>query len=240
MALPNMSYSPAFIAELSRRYPLVEVTRCFGTREYRLTCVRDQDALLAGITDEAEVDNFPFGLLLWAAAIGISERIIAEPTLVVGKTVLEIGAGGVGLPGFVAKEVGAKHVLQTDYHAESLILLARNAEQNGYAGQVNQARADWRDFPQIGQPFDIVLGSDVLYERTLHDPLLALLPRLVAPGGVLLVSDPMRPQALAFMERLESETEQEWHTPVMTGQRVTEPDGKSREIAIFYVRRKKE
>jgi predicted nicotinamide N-methyase len=235
-----MSNPHSFIAELSERYPLVEVSRRFGNRDYRLTCVRDQDALLAGITDEAEVDNFPFGLLLWASAIGLSERIVAEPALVAGKTVLEIGAGGVGLPGLVAKEVGAGCVLQTDYHVESLSLLARNAEQNGFAGQVDQARADWRDFPDLGQPFDTVLGSDVLYERTLHDPLLALLPTLVAPGGRLVVSDPMRPQALSFMERLESETGHRWHTPIMTGQSVTEPDGKSREIAIFSVERKKE
>ncbi|MBC8138039.1 MAG: methyltransferase domain-containing protein [Fibrella sp.] len=235
-----MSNATPFIAELSVRYPLVEVSRRFGDREYRLTCVRDQDALLSGITDEAEVDNFPFGLLLWASAIGLSERIVEEPSLVRQKNVLEIGAGGVGLPGLVAKEVGAKDVLQTDYHAESLTLLAQNALRNGYAGRVRQARADWRDFPAVGQPFDVVLGSDVLYERTLHDPLLTLLPCLVAPGGMLLLSDPMRPQALAFMDRLEAETGQEWEPPVvMTGQRVTEPDGKMREIAIFQVHRKK-
>lgn len=235
-----MTNNTSFMAELSARYPLVEVSRRFGNREYCLTCVRDQDALLAGITDEAEVDNFPFGLLLWASSIGLSEQIVDCPSLVLGKTVLEIGAGGVGLPGLVAQEVGAKQVIQTDYHQESLILLAQNAEQNGYAGRVEQTRADWRDFPEIGQPFDIVIGSDVLYERTLHDTLLTLLPQLVVPGGILLLSDPMRPQALSFMERLETETGAEWELPViMTGQQVTEPDGKTREIAIFRIHRKK-
>ncbi len=234
-----MPENDSLLAELSDRYPLVDVSRRFGDREYRLTCVRDQDALLSGITDEAEVDNFPFGLLLWASAIGLSERIVAEPSLVAGKRVLEIGAGGVGLPGLVAKEMGAGEVLQTDYHEESLVLLVRNAGQNGYAGRVTQARADWRDFPDLGPPFDVVLGSDVLYERTLHDSLLALLPRLVAPGGLLLLSDPIRPQSLRFVERLEAETRSEWSLPVvMGGQHVTEPDGKTREIALFSVTRK--
>ncbi|MBC7804654.1 MAG: methyltransferase domain-containing protein [Akkermansiaceae bacterium] len=229
----------SFIAGLPKRYPLVDVSRRFGNCEYRLTCVRDQDALLSGITDEAEIDNFPFGLLLWASAIALSERIIEEPSLVARKSVLEIGAGGVGLPGLVAKQMGAERVLQTDYHTESLTLLAQNAAQNGYAGRVEQLRADWRSFPELGQPFDVVIGSDVLYERTLHDPLLTLLPRLVVPGGLLLLSDPMRPQALSFMARLEAETGEEWLPAVMTGQRTTEPDGGVREIAIFCVRRKK-
>lgn len=226
--------------DLSVQYPLVEVARDFGGREYRLMCVRDQDALLAGIRDEADVDNFPFGLLLWASAIGLAEYIVGESSLVAGKSVLEIGAGGVGLPGLVARGCGARRVLQTDYHDESLALLVRNAERNGYAGLVEQARADWRDFPDLGQPFDIVIGSDVLYERTLHDPLLAVLPGLVAPGGTLLLSDPLRPQSLAFLERVEAETAGAWELPVgMAGRRVMEPDGARRDTAIFRLKRKK-
>jgi predicted nicotinamide N-methyase len=228
------------IDQLSNRFPLVDVSRRFGSRDYCLTCVRDQDALLSGITDEAEVENFPFGLLLWASAIGLAEHLLSEPGLVAGKGVLEIGAGGVGLPGLVASEAGASEVLQTDYHEESLALLARNAEQNGYEGRVVQARGDWREFPELGQPFDVVIGSDVLYERTLHNSLLTLLPRLVAQGGTLLLSDPMRPQAVSFMERLEAESGAEWDLPVtMISRRVTEPDGKAREIAIFHITRKK-
>ncbi len=234
-----MTNSTLFLSQLSERYPLVEVSRRFADREFRLTCVRDQDALLSGITDEGQVEQFPFGLLLWAAAIGLAERVAEEPSLVAGKNVLEIGAGGVGLPGLVAATVGAAQVLQTDYHEESLALLAQNTEQNGCTERVRQAGADWKCFPELGQPFDVVLGSDVLYERTLHTTLLELLPRLVTPGGLLLLSDPLRPQAMTFIERLENESQGEWKLPVtMTGRRVTEPDGTEREIALFRVRRK--
>ncbi len=228
-----------FLAELARRYPLTCVSRRFGDHEFHLTCVRDQDALLAGVTDEAGVDEFPFGLLLWPSAIALAEQIAREPGLVAGKRVLEIGAGGVGLPGFAAREAGAASVLQTDYHAESLALLARNATQNGCAGHVRQTAGDWRAFPDLGQPFDVVIGSDVLYARPLHDALMELLPQLVAPGGRLLISDPMRPQALAFIGRMEMEAIDTWLLPVdMTGHRVICPDGKSHEIAIFRAIRK--
>ena len=226
------------LAALARRFPLVTVPLAVAGRDFSITCVRDQDALLAGITDEAEIDRFPFGLLLWASALGLAERFAEEPGLVAGKRVLEIGAGGVGLPGLVAAHLGAAHVVQTDYHDESLALLAHNAAANGFAGRVTPERGDWRNWQNVGEPFDVVLGSDVLYERTLHDALLSLLPTLVAPGGWLLLSDPLRPQGLAFVERLEQSDA--WESPVtMTGRSVTEPDGGLRQIALFAVRRKK-
>ena len=233
-----MTETDPVFAALARRFPLVTVPLVVAGRAFDLLCVRDQDTLLAGITDEAEVDRFPFGLLLWASAIALAESLAASPEVVTGKRVLEIGAGGVGLPGLVAAHLGAAHVTQTDYHAESLTLLAHNARTNGFAGRVTQVRGDWRDFAGVGQPFDVVLGSDILYEHALHDALLTLLPKLVVPGGLLLLSDPLRPQALTFIERLEAQDDY-WRLPVkMTGHTVTEPDGTMRQTAQFALRRR--
>ena len=232
--MPEISAS---FAKIKERYPLVTIRREWAGREFSLTCVRDQDALLAGIDDDTDIDHFPFGMLLWASAIGLAERLVSEPALVQGKRVLEIGAGGVGLPGLIAAHRGAAEVIQTDYHDESLDLLAYNATQNGFADSVRQARADWRDFPELGQPFDIVLGSDVLYERSLHPTLAELLPRLVSPGGVLLLADPMRPQALAFMDQQEKDASTFWELPIaMQGKRV-EGVRETRDIALFSLRR---
>jgi predicted nicotinamide N-methyase len=46
-------------------------------------------------------------------------------------------------------------------------------------------------------PWDLVLAADVLYERRNVDQLLALLPRL---GGEVLLADPGRPPAAAFLD----------------------------------------
>ena len=49
-------------------------------------------------------------------------------------------------------------------------------------------------------PFDLVLASDVLYERRNVRQLLDLLPRLVTPRGLILIADPGRPAAEEFLD----------------------------------------
>lgn len=176
---------------------------------------------------EQDVDLFPYGLLLWASATGLSQRMAEAPDLVCGKRVLELGTG-VGLPGLVARHLGA-YVVQTDYQEEALQLARRNAQQNGVA-DIEYLLADWRDFPDIG-PFDLVLGSDILYERSLHQTLLDLLRRLVPPDGLLLLSDPIRPQAIDFIDRLEHVG---WQVTIES--REVDWEGTPREIALFAAR----
>jgi hypothetical protein len=54
-----------------------------------------------------------------------------------------------------------------------------------------------------GSPWEVVLGADLLYEQRNAEQLLELLPRL---GGDLLLAEPGRPFASAFLERWEVET----------------------------------
>jgi hypothetical protein len=54
----------------------------------------------------------------------------------------------------------------------------------------------------LGAPWDVVLGADLLYERRNAEQLLELLPQL---GGDLLLAEPGRPFAPAFLERWEVE-----------------------------------
>jgi hypothetical protein len=46
----------------------------------------------------------------------------------------------------------------------------------------------------------VVLAADVLYERRDVDPLLALVERVVAPGGELWLAEPGRPPAARFLK----------------------------------------
>jgi predicted nicotinamide N-methyase len=54
-------------------------------------------------------------------------------------------------------------------------------------------------------PWDLVLASDVLYERRNANLLLRLLPQLVDERGLVLIADPQRAAAARFLERVESE-----------------------------------
>ncbi len=88
-------------------------------------------------------------------------------------------------------------MLATDGDPEALELVEWNARANGV--RVETATADWSDPGELLEraPFDLVLASDVLYERASVAQLLSLLPRL-APEAWL--ADPGRPAAEPFLE----------------------------------------
>ncbi len=212
----------------SSTYPLTDTALTIAGRPWTITAVQDQNALVERVRTDEDLERFPYGLLLWASAIGLAEEIAARPALVAGKRVLEIGAG-VGLPGIVAQSLGAE-VTQTDHQEAALELAGRNAEQNGVSG-IRRLVLDWRNFDHDAR-YEVVLGSDVLYERTLHASLAALFPRVLAPNGLLLVSDPLRPQALDFVDALERAGG--WRYS-LESRRVAEPGGGVKEIALFFV-----
>jgi hypothetical protein len=76
---------------------------------------------------------------------------------------------------------------------------AANAEDNGLA--VRAVRCEWRDPTplELDGPWDLVLGSDVLYDDSSARHLLALLGRVVAPAGEVWLADPGRPPASSFL-----------------------------------------
>jgi predicted nicotinamide N-methyase len=190
-------------------------------RRWHLEAVADQSALTA-VADDC--DAFPFGLLLWEAAPVLAGVLADRAATLAGRHVLELGCG-VGLAGLVAGGAGAR-VTQTDHAAEALLLARANAERNGVDGIV-QALADWTDWRERRR-FDLVIGSDILYEAGLHAALLAILERNLQPGGRVLLTDPGRTTTPAFLARMEQAG---WHverrsrevpavTPVRAGETV--------------------
>lgn len=168
-----------------------------GGRPFHLQAVTDQDALLDQVRTDADLDAFPYGLMLWPAAVALAEAVWERGDALAGKRVLELGCG-IGLAGLVAAARGAR-VVQTDYQEEALDLAARAARANGLP-QIERRRGDWRDWPDDLTGFDLVIASDILYERSLHPALTALLPRLPAPDAPLWIADPLRPQAFDLLD----------------------------------------
>jgi predicted nicotinamide N-methyase len=213
-------------AKLGERYPLVDRSVEAAGRIWRITAVESQDTLLEAVHTDSDLEIFPYGLLLWASAIGLAQLLAEKRSLIQGKRVLEIGSGA-GLPGIVAQSLGA-NVSQSDYQSDALLLSRINAAQNGVQG-IETFIADWREFnPE--RKYDVVIGSDVMYERSVHDALAEVLERAVAPGGLILLSDPMRPQAMEFMDRME----REGHRYRMESEPVWW-EGERREIAFFEI-----
>lgn len=186
--------------ELERRFQLQTVAAQFKEQSLQITKVADLDQLLEGVSD---ADQIPFWAELWPAALGLTRFIADNAHLVARRSVLELGAG-VGLAGIAARLAGAD-LLQTDYLEEALRFIRVNSLRNGLS-EPRLLLADWRAFPEIGR-FDLVLGADILYERTLHDDLMAVIEKTVKPDGLVWLADPGREAAVEFILKM---TERGW------------------------------
>jgi predicted nicotinamide N-methyase len=112
-----------------------------------------------------------------------------------GLKTVELGSG-LGVPALVAAARGAD-VTALDWAAPAADLLWQNATRNGI--ELDARHGDWRSF---GGSYDLVLGSDLLYEERNADALLAVLPTLAAE---VLLAEPGRPHAGDFFARAEAE-----------------------------------
>jgi predicted nicotinamide N-methyase len=195
---------PLRAAPRSRRRPdrslrstLIEERLDLAGRELTLLRPPSADELIDEETFD-EDEFLPYWAELWPSGIALAHAVAALD--LDGKRVLELGAG-LGLPSFAAALRGAD-VLAIDWAEDAVALLRDNAARNGI--ELRAERVRWDDAgPLLEQaPWDLVLGADLLYEQRNADRLLDLLPRL---GGDVLLADPGRPFAAAFLAQWDVE-----------------------------------
>ena len=164
-------------------------------RTFKVLAVADVNALVDTIDPEefGRDERFPYWAELWPSSIILGEYCLRSCDRVSPPTVLEIGCG-LGLAGMCAASAGARvHV--TDYEDDALAFARFNFEHNLSADVIGQRvtfeKMDWRT-PVIAGKFDIVMGSDVLYERRNFAPILTLVAHALCHGGVAVFTDPHR------------------------------------------------
>lgn len=169
-----------------------------GAKTYRIVRPVAADALIDEEDFERD-ERLPYWAELWPSAISLARYLSRED--VSGRRTIELGCG-LGLPSVVALARGAR-VLATDHYAAALDFAAHNARLNT-GRTLETALLDWRapETESLGI-FDLVFAADVLYEARNAPVLAALVPRLLAPGGEVILADPRRQAAPAFMERME-------------------------------------
>jgi predicted nicotinamide N-methyase len=131
-----------------------------------------------------------------------SSRVLALAMLnhpIGGLRVLEIGAG-LALASLVMHRRGAD-VTVSDWHPLTEEFLGHNLVLNGLGPLLYQA-GNWEstaatDNPALGR-FDLIVGSDLLYERQQPAQLAAFIFRHAAPTAVVIIVDPDRGNRAAF------------------------------------------
>lgn len=183
---------------------VVEDAIAIDGTELSIVRPRDSEDLLDEEAFERE-ELLPYWAELWPSALALA-RTLAGRSLRGART-LELGCG-LGLPSIVAAHAGAR-VVATDWSAEALAFARANAARNGAA--IETLECSWAQPAPIvdAAPWDLVLASDVLYERRGAELLLGLLPRLVDERGEVLIADPGRPPAASFLTALEGDWRRE-------------------------------
>lgn len=216
---------PRVIVTPSGELPLHEYHLRLGDHAWRIL----HAAAVFGEDDEqrflgAEI-RIPYGLALWPSSVALAHDL-ATRTLA-GKRLLELGAG-TGLPGIVAATLGAT-VVQTDFHDVALQLCVQNARRNG--ASIEHRAADWTAWKDTAR-YDVVLGSDTLYMEAMRPHLRAIFDANLAPGGTLLLADPLRKQSVPLFEAMEADG---WS--VTMSKWTVGGDTESRAVGVYELRR---
>ena len=118
---------------------------------------------------------------------------------ITGKRVLEIGCG-IGLPSLVLQRRGAR-IVASDMHPLAEPFLAYNAALNDLPA-LHYRQLRWgHPLPALGD-FDMLIASDVLYERGHAELLSNLIERHARPQCELVITDPGRGHSAELTRRL--------------------------------------
>jgi 2-polyprenyl-3-methyl-5-hydroxy-6-metoxy-1,4-benzoquinol methylase len=188
----------AVIAGLRRSW------RTFGDSPdtaFGLWVLDDPDAMIDSLTQE-EFDRtderMPYFALIWPSADALVATILAGPALD-GQRVLDLGCG-LGPCGFAAARRGAR-VTFFDWEPRAIDIVKASAQRQPTPAESHQYLAgDWRQPPPM-EPFDLILGADVLYEQRNGPAVATFLASHLAPGAEAWIADPGRPQAGPFPEQ---------------------------------------
>ncbi len=183
------------------RYELTTRHYEFAGRRFSVLQLEDFERAVDRLIDQLSAEgrndivpeDCPYFGQVWSAARYLS-RMVAGMDLQ-GRHVLELGCG-LALPSLVAAAGGAT-CLALDIHPDVAWFVGRNARDNGVAEAVDFRREDWRR-ADVLQSFDLIMGSDILYENEHPADVVRFLNRHLSPGGTAIIVDPCRWHHLDF------------------------------------------
>jgi len=181
------------VKAFGERYELDLMPIAIGGKRLELYGVSNWDVFVErlGREGEAYIKEFPFWVKVWEASIVLTDHL-AGMGLGEKKDVLEIGAG-MGVTGLFLAAMG-HNVTITDYEESALTLLQMNIEHNELPN-VRVEKLDWNN-PDLTGRYDIICGSELIYNETFIKPLMTLFKEYLRPGGSVFLAHDIRRRCL--------------------------------------------
>lgn len=178
---------------IAARMPLADSQVTLGGRHAALVRPANAEELISE-EDFAHDERLPYWADLWPSATALAEHVARLPGG--GARLLELGCG-LGLVAAAAARAGFD-VQATDYYDDALDFASLNAWRIARRA-IRTRHLDWRALPADLGTFDVVVASDVLYERPYAALVADVLARTLAPDGRCWLADPGRVALGAFL-----------------------------------------
>lgn len=183
-------------ASLSRRFRVEETPVHVLNRSLSILHPASAEDLINEKDFERD-ERLPYWAELWPSA-----RVLGEWMLGMrddGRSLLELGCGS-GLVSTCAALAGFS-VTVSDYYDDAMLFAQVNAKRNG-APVPKTVSIDWRSLPTDLRKFDVVVASDVLYERAYGPFVASAIAAALEPKGVAWLADPGRVARETFVRAL--------------------------------------
>lgn len=182
-------------------YTTRQLTVLLGGHDYQIRALSDRQQFADphGAAERIGISPALWGLF---GQVWPSGRLLAETMSthdVAGKRVLELGCG-LGLSSLVLQRRKAD-ITASDHHPLAEMFLRRNATQNHLPFVL------YHDLPwaipdaRLGR-FDLIIGSDILYERGHAELLAAIMLRHASEHTEILITDPGRGNSGRFTKAM--------------------------------------
>jgi len=185
------------MATLRYCYQTVE----FGDTDIHLRTLRDKQQFSDddGVAEQLGISSSTWPLF---GVIWDSSKVLAHYMSnyeIEGKRILEVGCG-MALSSLMLNERNAD-ITATDYHPEVELFLTENVLLNK-GKDIPFIRVDWAsDDDKLGK-FDMIIGSDILYEQNHAELLSRFIDRHTKPHCKIVIVDPGRSQHARFSKQM--------------------------------------
>jgi predicted nicotinamide N-methyase len=179
----DLAHSADFVRANTGVHPVPlcpEITLRIADEAFELWFRTEEELAAAGLPP-------PFWAFAWAGGQALARCVLDRPGWVVGRRVLDLGAGS-GLVGIAAMRAGATSVVAADTDPWACVACAINAEENGVRLEVTNE--DLLGGPAGG--YDTVLVGDLFYDRDAAPRVAAFIRRAASSGADVLIGDPGR------------------------------------------------
>jgi predicted nicotinamide N-methyase len=176
-------------------------TYSIAGRDYHIRSLLDKQQYYDpdGLAEKSGIGSANWSLfgVIWPS--GQMLATIMSSYMVEGKCILEVGCG-LALASIVLHQRGAD-ITTSDYHPMVAPFLAENMMLNNLA-DIDTISGDWAKGETEPEKFDLIIGSDLLYERGHFAMLSGFIDRHANKSVEVIIVDPGRGHAGKFRKRM--------------------------------------